>query len=670
MPRRYLFLVTELSKWPLTLFLYLSMALCAASQTIPDVHCTVEDYSVKATVAWQFPGAQKDAQVVVLRDPAGEQEARFDLLHGAALISLRLHEKELLFGQTAGASVSMFAAQKNAGPELKHLPPYWSAYSPDQGGSSMGLPATTAGVACDGQHAMRAFSMMIDRGVDNSFRKHPLIGVFKGQISDNFPPGYSTPFTIETSASWVRNPSGSPTYYLKLEQSVVNVRPEKTGRLMWYLNAATPWDFQYSSHFPESCSEKSPCSSRNATAIAAGRYRDSTRSDGLAIVAPAVAWHTDNMYVKDNAEYVVLLYNSVWAAPRHTFALVSEHALNGVSSFRFSWYVCAGSWEHVKTFSASQPVSEAPAEPREPESPEPQPEAQALRVGCQTSTFKPQPQQEDQAIVLKDPAGEQTVLFDMSEGGAIVSLRYRGLEHIWGYNGGGLLQMAFHNGMSNGAWSGDYNPTQAGDGSAMSPVTGVACGGSSSVDIITMMLDFNHNNAFYSKPLIAVWGGRVDDRMPTSYFSPYVLETHAEWIPNPSAAPKYYLKLSERLVHVADETIGPFAFDFAAYEPWEFNVRAVSPEHCPCTQEQTRYMAGGWYSDAARDTGLAVAMPSANFPNAKVGGGFNSDYMWRNHNFHLTSREALDGVTAKEFVWYVLPGPWRNALPFAQSLSH
>ncbi len=324
---------------------------------------------------------------------------------------------------------------------------------------------------------MRAFSMMIDRGVDNSFQKHPLLGVFKGQISDNFPPGYSTPFTIETSASWIRNPSGSRTYYLKLEQSVVNVRPEKTGRLMWYLNAAAPWDFQHAVHFPENCSEAAPCSSRNTNAIAAGRYRDSARKDGLAIVTPAAAWRTNDMYVKDNAEYVVLLYNAVWAAPRHTFALVSEHPLDGVSSFRFTWYICTGPWDGVKAFSASQPASDAPAEPREPETPAPQPEAQAVRVACQTSTFKPQPQQEDRAVVLKDPAGEQTVLFDMSEGGAIVSLRYRGAEHIWGYNGGGLLQMAFHNGMSNGAWWGDYNPTQAGDGSAMSPVTGVACDG-------------------------------------------------------------------------------------------------------------------------------------------------------------------------------------------------
>jgi hypothetical protein len=96
--------------------------------------------------------------------------------------------------------------------------------------------------------------------------------------------------------------------------------------------------------------------------------------------------------------------------------------------------------------------------------------------------------------------------------------------------------MAFHNAMSRGAWRGDYNPTQAGDGSAMSLVTGVACQENSAVTILTMMLDFNHNNGFYEKPLIAVWGGRMNDMAPLSYFSPYTLETRARWVAKPAGA--------------------------------------------------------------------------------------------------------------------------------------
>jgi hypothetical protein len=293
---------------------------------------------------------------------------------------------------------------------------------------------------------------------------------------------------------------------------------------------------------------------------------------------------------------------------------------------------------------------------------------QAVKVCCQITNFMMQPKEIDQAVVFRDPANEQTVLFDLSEGGAIVSLKYRNTEYIWGYNGGGLLQMAFHNQRNDGPWAGDYNPTQAGDGTNMSPVTGVACNGTDSLDIITMMLDFNHNNGFYPHPLIAVWGGKVDTTTPTSYFSPYTLETIAHWVLNPSGEPKYYLELDERITHLTDEKMGPLAYDFADYEPWKFNVRAINPANCPCPSSLTNSVSGGWYSDTTRQEGLAIAMPSSNFPQSEIGGGFNSDYMWRNHSFHLSASESLDGVASKKFVWYVMVGPWNNALQFSMKL--
>ncbi len=294
---------------------------------------------------------------------------------------------------------------------------------------------------------------------------------------------------------------------------------------------------------------------------------------------------------------------------------------------------------------------------------------QAVRVNCRLTDFTMEPGEVDQAIVLKDPANEQTVLFDLAEGGAIVSLIYRGTEYVWGYNGGGLLQMAFHNQRKDGPWEGDYNPTQAGDGTSKSPVTGIGGNGKDSLDILTMMLDFNHNNGFYKHPLIAVWGGKVDTHIPTSYFSPYTLETIAHWVKNSGGEPKYYLELDERITHLTDEKLGELIYDFADYQLWKFSVRAISPKNCPCKSSLTNYMSGGWYSDSTRQEGLAIAMPSSNFPNSKVNGGFNSDYMWRNHSFHLTSSESLDGVASKSFVWYVMVGSWDNALKFSQKLG-
>lgn len=298
----------------------------------------------------------------------------------------------------------------------------------------------------------------------------------------------------------------------------------------------------------------------------------------------------------------------------------------------------------------------------------------AVRVTCRTTDFPREPGQVDQAVILQDPARQQTVLFDVTAGGAIVSLKYHGIEHIWGQNAGAMLQMAIHNRISfqkTGApQGGDYNPTQAGDEYSNSPVTGVACDGVSSVDIVTMLLDFNVNASFYRHPLLAVWGGRVNDGIPSSYFTPFTLETRASWVRSVgSGGPRYYLRLQERFTHLTDEKLGPFGYDFADYAPWEFNVYATSPEGCPCSTSTTNYMAGGLYTDASRNSGLAVAIPGSDFKNNKVQGLFLPDYQWRMQSFHLESSEALDGITAKDFTWYVMAGPWRDALSFARRLG-
>jgi hypothetical protein len=326
----------------------LSRALSA--QTIPDVSCAVEDLPVKAAVAWQFPQLEGKVQVVVLRDPAGEQEARFDLKHGASLISLRYHGHEMLFGQTAGASVSMFSSRKSADPELKQTSQYWSAYGPSQGGSSMGVPAITTGVACEGSKSMRAFAMMQDRGSDNSFQPKPLLGVVAGKISDNSPAGYATPYSIETDASWVVNEGGDPKHYLKLTQNVVNTSDEASGPLEWYLDIAAPWNFSHQKAFPEACTSEAPCSGSSTGALAAGRFSDVQLTNGVSLVAPTREWETSRAYIRPNSEYVVLLYNAVWAAPRRTFAAVLEHPVGGVGSHHFSWYVCVGPWRQTQRF--------------------------------------------------------------------------------------------------------------------------------------------------------------------------------------------------------------------------------------------------------------------------------------------------------------------------------
>jgi len=339
--------------WPL-LLLFLGPGVASAQQ-IPDVRCKVEDYSLGAPLSWQSTESLASVQVVVLRDPAAEQEARFDLTHGAALVSLRYRGKELLFGHSAGASVGMYVFRHGTEPELKGLSPFWSSFHPDQGGTSMGVPASSAGVACRGERSMRAFAMMIDGSVDSSFQRQPLLGVWKGRLSDNFPPGYSVPYTIETNASWIPNPGKTPSYYLRLDQTVVKLRPGSSGSMDWFLEGAAPWEFEQSATDPEQCTEKTPCSGAQAPVLAIGRYGDKARTIGFATVVPTASWQTDRAYTLENSEFAVLAYGAVWVAPRHQFATVLSRPMEGVGGFHFGWYICAGSWDSTRAFARQLP---------------------------------------------------------------------------------------------------------------------------------------------------------------------------------------------------------------------------------------------------------------------------------------------------------------------------
>src|SRR6267142_5519934 len=166
---------------------------------------------------------------------------------------------------------------------LKGLSPFTSAFLPNQGQSSMDVPATVAGVACNGLERMNAFAMMVDFGGDASFKRYPLMGVWKGRLSGHFPPGYSTPYTIETEASWVSNPGNTPRYYLRLEQTVVNIRADDSGEMHWVLLGAVPWSLGYQTGDPDSCTISTPCRSGTTPAIAAGHYEDAGHSAGVAV---------------------------------------------------------------------------------------------------------------------------------------------------------------------------------------------------------------------------------------------------------------------------------------------------------------------------------------------------------------------------------------------------
>jgi hypothetical protein len=63
-------------------------------------------------------------------------------------------------------------------------------------------------------------------------------------------------------------------------------------------------------------------------------------------------------------------------------------------------------------------------------------------------------------------------------------------------------------------------------------------------------------------------------------------------------------------------------------------------------------------------------MRGAGFPSGQLNVGFSpADGRWRNQNLHLLTDEALDGIAQKNFTWYAMVGPWRNAVEFVQNLT-
>lgn len=319
------------------------------AQTFPHVACKVEDYELS-------PG--NEVQVVVLQDPSGEQTAEFDLTDGASLVSLRYQGKELLYGHspglTYGDSIGAFFSMYRVRP-MKGLDPFASVFNPTQGAPNLVVPATVAGVACHGHKWMNAFAMMINyAGDDEDATQHPLLGVWKGRLSGDLPPGFSTRYALETEASWVPNPAKTPKYYLRLQQTVVNIGAEDPGTMHWVLLGTVPWSVDHEAGFPESCTSTAPCQSSTTPAVAAGRYEDAARSHGVSVVVPTKSWMTDQVYVVDKHDGYVEEEYVPEVLKVHYFGVELTSSLAGSKAHRFQWYVCAGSWKHVREFVMSR----------------------------------------------------------------------------------------------------------------------------------------------------------------------------------------------------------------------------------------------------------------------------------------------------------------------------
>jgi len=294
---------------------------------------------------------------------------------------------------------------------------------------------------------------------------------------------------------------------------------------------------------------------------------------------------------------------------------------------------------------------------------------------CTTTTFTPEPGVNHQALKIVDPSGEQEVLFDMTWGGSIVSLKYLGQEYVWGTKSGGLLQLAVHH-CTNPDCSLDYNPTQAGDWYNGTAVLGASCNSTPLARIDTATLDFSRNNTGLC-PAYGVFGG-IMDLSPAGYFTPYAIQSIVTFVPNPLETPQYYLKIDQSITNISDSlTQGSenyiWGFDLACYAPYSFVNYTLDPactQANKCDAATTPYIVGGMYQDGPLTHGISIyTAPQTYWDtfNSKLFIGQAADDINQNQSTHImAANQTIPPGSYKKFIWYVMVGSWNNASQFAK----
>ena len=295
---------------------------------------------------------------------------------------------------------------------------------------------------------------------------------------------------------------------------------------------------------------------------------------------------------------------------------------------------------------------------------------------CSVVNYNPAPSVTHQAISLTDLASQQTVLFDLTWGGAIGSLSYAGYEYVWNDQANGLFQTLFHTSLNT---SQDYCPAQAGDMNELaSPVAGASCNQNPLYRMDTGMLDFFSNQSGRS-PAFGAFDGLLYIS-PNGYFTPYVLQSVAVFTSNPFGPPTYYLRIDQAITNISESVSQgsenlTWTFDISLKSPSSFSYFSFSPtctQSSKCSGAATNYLLAGQYIDSARTIGIAtLILPVDHWntlnTNVWVEQGSNTSPSYSYTHLYAENQTLPTGSTKKYFI-YVLVGPWLSALDFAGSL--
>ncbi|HEX3555099.1 MAG TPA: hypothetical protein VIA62_17890 [Thermoanaerobaculia bacterium] len=268
-----------------------------------------------------------------LSDPAGQQTAIFDIQWGGALASLKLSGVEMVWGNATGGMVQ---------PALHTFPVTSSQdYNPTQAGDNKNLGSTVVGVNCIDSNDL----MIITGGVlDYNLGRGGYIvanAVKNNSVSTG---SYATPYTVVTVASFVANPGGSPSYYLRLQQTIANISSSESFPWGFELAGYVPYNFTNFVRFPANCTDTTFCSSGSTPQLVGGLYPNSGLTGGTAFyISPQTYWvSTTGTFVSFGTDDI--------NKNQSTHLFDDSWGLGPGTSRTFAWYVMVGSWSQALAF--------------------------------------------------------------------------------------------------------------------------------------------------------------------------------------------------------------------------------------------------------------------------------------------------------------------------------
>jgi hypothetical protein len=266
-----------------------------------------------------------------ITDPAGEQRAVFDLVWGGALASLKQGGMERIWGNAVGAMVQ----------PAFHSFPNGQDYNPTLAGSQGNIGSAVLGVRCIDSNTLYLMGGTLDfnRGSSGFIISN---AVLNGAVVPN---AYATPYTVVTIASFVPNPSGPPSYYLRLQQTITNIHPTTEVSFGFELAGYVPYSYTNYIRYPTGCATvDSNCYNSSTPRLLGGLYPSASLTGGTALfVSPQASWNANQRtfasFAPDNINQnqSTHLFTENWRVAPGTSRTVT-------------WYVMVGDWSKALGF--------------------------------------------------------------------------------------------------------------------------------------------------------------------------------------------------------------------------------------------------------------------------------------------------------------------------------